>query len=199
MPRRIEPKPTVVTRPEPRHPPRPKVAGMPPLEPDFDGPEHRKFPRARMAVPFSLWIGDGEDRRFSAKLTSINISVSGALLESTFFLPQDTELRLSFKIEDEEEPVQARAQIIREERPDAQGRGRSAFALRFVEFYAQTEVTLAKLFLGEQLREFAEGYLGSKRARSLTNELDRVVDALAAWELKKVTTPEMAGGLRQGS
>jgi len=180
---------------EPR--PKAKAAGALTLEPDFDGPEHRKFPRARMAVPFSLWIGDGDDRRFSAKLNSINISVSGALLTSTFFLPQQTELRVSFQLAKDEEPVQARAQIIREERPDAQGRGRSAFALRFVEFFAQTEVTLAKLFLGEQLLAFAEGYLSSKRARSLTNELDRVVDSLAAWELQKVTRPDDTWGLRQ--
>jgi hypothetical protein len=184
-------------RTESKPKPKPKAAGNLPLEPDFDGPEHRKFPRARMNVPFSLWIGDGEDRRFSAKLKSINISVSGCLLESTFFLPQETELRLSFVLAEDEEPVQARAQIIREERPDSQGRGRSAFALRFVEFYGQTEVTLAKLFLGEQLRAFAEGYLSSKRARSLTNELDRVVDALAAWELQKVTMPDATWGLRQ--
>jgi hypothetical protein len=62
--------------------------------------------------------------------------------------------------------------------------------LRFLEFFRQTEVALARLFLGEQLRKFAEGYLGSPRARSLTSELDRVVDALAAWELMKVTSPD---------
>ena len=179
--------------------PKPGVAGALQLEPDSDGLEHRKFPRARMSVPFSLWIGDGADRRFSAKLNSINISVSGALVASTFFLPQETELRVSFQLSADEEPVQARAKIVREERPDAQGRGRSAFGLRFVEFYAQTEVTLAKLFLGEQLRAFSAGYLSSKRARSLTNELDRVIDALAAWELQKVTTPEATWGLRQES
>ena len=49
-------------------------------------------------------------------------------------------------------------------------------------------MTLARLFLGARLQAFAEGYLQSKRARSLTSELDRCVDALAAWELQKVTT-----------
>jgi len=111
------------------------------LDTQDDGPEHRAFPRAKLAVPFVLWIGEGETRRFSATLTSANVSVSGAFLKSSFFLPV-------------------------------------------------TEVALARLFLGEQLRKFAEGYLGSPRARSLTSELDRVVDALAAWELMKVTSPD---------
>jgi hypothetical protein len=154
------------------------------------GEEHRQFPRAKMGVRFALWIGEGDDRRFSASLQSVNLSVSGAFLESTFFLPLHTELRVSFALDEGEAAVEARAEIIREERPDARtGEGRSGIGLRFVEFFGQTEVTLAKLFLGEQLRGFAQSYLASKRARSLTVELDRVVDALAAWELQKVTAP----------
>lgn len=161
------------------------------FEPDnWTGEEHRQFPRAKMAVRFETWIGEGEDRSFQASFQSANVSVSGAFLESTFFLPLGTELRLSFQLEGTPEPVHARASIIREERPDPRtGEGRSGFGIKFVEFFSQTEVTLAKLFLGAKLRGFAELYMSSRRARSLTNELDRVVDALAAWELQKVTTP----------
>lgn len=159
------------------------------------GSEHRQFPRALMNVPFRLWMGEGEARTFSASLKSSNISVSGAFLESTFFLPIGSELQTSFELEAGEEPVLARAEIVRQESPDGQGRGRSGFALRFIEFFSQSEVTLAKLFLGDRLREFAEGYLASKRARSLNNEFDRCVDALAAWELKKVTSTSDAWDL----
>ena len=141
-----------------------------------------------MAVPFRLWIGEGDGRKFAASLSSSNISVSGAFLDSTFFLPIGSELHTSFELDPDEDPVLARSEIVRLERPDGQGKGRSGFAVRFVEFFQQSEVTLAKLFLGEKLRAFAEGYLASKRARSLDNEFDRCVDALAAWELKKVTT-----------
>lgn len=156
----------------------------------FEGEEHRQFPRAKMAVRFDAWMGEGEDRRFSASFTSANVSVSGAFLESTFFLPIGTELRVAFALEAGADPVQARASIIREERPDPRtGQGRSGFGIKFVEFFSQTEVTLAKLFLGAKLRAFAGAYMTSRRARSLNNELDRVVDALAAWELQKVTTP----------
>ena len=141
-----------------------------------------------MGVPFRLWIGEGDGQRFSASLKSANISVSGAFLESTFFLPIGAELHASFELDPEEDAVLARSEIVRIERPDGQGKGRSGFAVRFVEFFQQSEVTLAKLFLGEKLRDFAEGYLSSKRARALDNEFDRCVDALAAWELKKVTS-----------
>ncbi len=157
---------------------------------DDGAPEHRQFPRAKMAVRFDVWIGEPPALRFSAVLKSVNLSVSGAFLESTFFLPIGTELRVRFQLEEDGTPVDARAQIVREERPDPQsGQGRSGIGVRFIEFFGQTEVTLAKLFLGRQLRAFADEYLASKRARSLATEFDRVVDALAAWELLKVTTP----------
>lgn len=163
------------------------VRPPPPLDTDFGGDEHRKFPRAKLEVPFKLWVGDGDERSFECQLKSHNISVSGAFLDSTFFLRIGTELRAAFELDPEEDPVEARAIIVRQETPDRQGRGRSGFAIRFVEFFSQSEVTLAKLFLGQRLRAFADEYLSSKRARSLNNELDRCVDALAAWELQKVT------------
>lgn len=177
MDKKGAPKSSASTRPPP----------APVLERDADEQEHRHFPRARLAVRFELWVEQGGARRFSASLTSANVSVSGAFLESTFFLPLGTELRLSFSLEPGAEPVTVRAEIVREERGDEAGR--SGFGVRFVEFFGQTEVELAKLFLGARLHAFADEYLASKRARSLPNELERVVDALAAWELLKATTP----------
>ena len=158
------------------------------LDTQDDGPEHRAFPRAKLAVPFVLWIGEGESRRFSATLQSANVSVSGAFLRSSFFLPVGTEMLVRFQVEATGPAVEARVDVLRQE-TEADRTGRTGMGLRFLEFFRQTEVTLARLFLGEQLRKFAESYLASARARSLSSELDRVVDALAAWELSKVTSP----------
>lgn len=152
--------------------------------------EHRHFPRADFVTRVELWMDEpgGGERRFSATLQSVNVSVSGAFVESTFFLPVGTELNVRFALDEGAEPVHARAQIVREERGDGAD-GRTGFGIRFVEFTGQTEVSLARLFLGMRLRAFAEEYLQSRRARSLPNELERVVDVLAAWELLKATTP----------
>ncbi|MFZ5469856.1 MAG: PilZ domain-containing protein [Myxococcota bacterium] len=193
MPKRVEEKQKPMLEA-----PGPKQAPPPPsFERDsFGGEEHRNFPRAKIAVRFELRIGDEPDLRFQATLMSENLSVSGVFLNSSFYLPLGTEVRVSFTL-GEEEPVEARATIVREERLDRQGRGRSGFALRFTEFYSQTEVTLARLFLGQQLTQFAQTYLESKRAKSLRNEFDRVVDALAAWELMKVTSAGDLWGLQR--
>ena len=150
--------------------------------------EHRHFPRARLATNFELWIDEEGDRRFTATLRSVNVSVGGAFLESTFFLPMDTELRVRFSLEAGAAPVEARARIVREQRPRRED-DPTGFGIRFEEFYGQTEVSLARLFLDMRLRTFAEEYLRSNRARGLPNELERVVDALAAWELLKANNP----------
>ncbi|WP_164017274.1 PilZ domain-containing protein [Pyxidicoccus trucidator] len=150
--------------------------------------EHRQFPRAQLATRFEVWVeGEGSNRRFSASFTSINVSVSGAFLESTFYLPMGTVLGVRFSLEPGAAPVLARAEIVREERSEGPD-GRTGFGIRFIDFSGQTEVALARLFVGMRLRAFAEEYLKSQRARSLPNEVERVVDVLAAWELLKATT-----------
>ena len=155
---------------------------------DAEEVEHRRFPRARLATRFELWIDAAGERRFTASLRSVNVSVGGAFLESSFFLPLDTEFRVRFSLERHAAPVEARARIVREQRAprDEEPAG---FGIHFEEFYGQTEVSLARLFLDTRLRAFAEGYLRSQRARGLSNELERVVDALAAWELLKAHQP----------
>lgn len=184
------PRPGFPSRPAASPSPSPSRFFSPIIEPGGeDELEHRHFPRARLATNFEVWIDDGGgSRRFTATLRSANVSVGGAFLESTFFLPLDTELRVRFSLEPGAAPVEARALIVREQRPRRED-DPTGFGIRFEEFYGQTEVSLARLFLDMRLRTFAEEYLRSNRARGLPNELERVVDALAAWELLKANNP----------
>jgi hypothetical protein len=149
--------------------------------------EHRNFPRADIRTKCVISIrGHDDEATFSANLESANLSVSGVFLESTFFLPVGQELHVEFELPQEKALVRARGVIVREERADG-SRGRSGFAIRFLEFFDQTEVALAKVFLGVRLKNFSAEYLKSRRAKNLGSELDRLTDALAAWELLKIT------------
>ena len=155
-----------------------------------DGEEHRGFPRAKMRLRVGARVGPDKDPRFRASFFSENVSLSGAFLESTFFLPVGTELDVSFAIEGTQEEIAARAEVVRDERPSPSGAGRSGMGIRFLSFDEQSEVALARLFMGARLRAFAEAYLKSKRVKKLTSEVDRLIDALAAWELLRVRQPE---------
>lgn len=177
--------------------PRPGERGVgPTVAPIIDArvsnePEHRQFPRARLATRFELWREEGGRRTFAASFTSQNVSVSGAFLESTFFMPMGTELNARFILQEGGEPVLARAQIVREERSGPGGR--SGFGIRFVEFSGQTEVSLARLFLGVRLREFVEEYLRSRRARSLSSELSARWTCSPPGSCSRPPRPEIRG------
>jgi hypothetical protein len=156
----------------------------PELEQGPPTPEHRQFPRARLGARFEVTVGEDAAPTFRAGLDSENISVSGAFLHSTFFLPLGTRVRVRFTLPSGEE-ILAEAQVVREERLDRQGKGRSGMGLRFARFYGQSDVGLTRLFIGDRLAAFAEEYLRSPRAKSRQGEHERVVDALAAWELEQ--------------
>ena len=57
------------------------------LDTQDDGPEHRAFPRAKLAVPFTLWIGEG-DQEFPRRVAG-EAAGDGATLQV-----QDAELRV---------------------------------------------------------------------------------------------------------
>jgi len=154
------------------HPPDPSV-----------GVEHRGFPRSALELKVALRRGDSDDPSFAATLRSENVSMSGMFLRSTFFLPLGTTFDLSFKLPNEERPVLVRAELVRhQEEPE------SGIGLHFQEFFGQTEVALARLFLDQRVEAFTKRYLDSPRSKGLKSEAERMVDALVAWELDKVTT-----------
>jgi hypothetical protein len=156
------------------------------FETDRGEEEHRGFPRALLQIPVRIWVGDVNNQRFKATLVSFNLSVSGSFLQSSFFLPLNTEVHVAFEL-GATEKVHARAEVIRDERSEKANR--TGMAIRFLEFFDQSEVAMAKLFLGDLIRGFAGDYLNSARGKAAKNELDRVVDLLAAWELNRSNTP----------
>ena len=148
-----------------------------------DGIEHRGFPRRTLELRVQLRRGEADEPSFAATLPSDNVSMSGMFLRSTFFLPVGTTFELSFSLPGEERPVQVRAELTRH-----QGEPLSGIGVRFEEFHGQSEIAMARLFLDAKMQEFSGRYLGSARAKTLDSEHERLVDALAAWELEKVTS-----------
>jgi len=148
-----------------------------------DGIEHRGFPRRTLELRVKLRRGEADEPSFAATLPSDNVSMSGMFLHSTFFLPVGTTFELSFSLPSEERPVTVRAELVRHQSDPVPGLG-----VRFEEFHGQSEIAMARLFLDAKMQEFSGRYLSSARAKTLDSEHERLVDALAAWELEKVTS-----------
>jgi hypothetical protein len=146
------------------------------------GISRRKYPRAELKVRASLSLADDPTRTFEASLPTVNISVGGMFVESSFFLKTGTKLFVTLSLPPKGREVKVKAEVVRIE---TIATGESGFALRFTEYLEGSEVALATHFLSPVLREFITAYAKQHRFAASPEYISHTADVLAAWELKK--------------
>lgn len=142
----------------------------------------RQYPRAEIHVRAHLALADDPSRFFEASLPTLNLSVGGMFLESSFFLKIGTKLLVTLQLPQKGREVKVKAEVVRVE---STVEGSSGFALRFTEYLDGSQVTLATHFLSPVLREFLSAYAKEHRFQASAEYLAHTADVLAAWELKK--------------
>ncbi len=142
----------------------------------------RQYPRADISVRAKLSLADDPSHSFEATLPTLNLSVGGMFLESSFFLKMGTKLLITLELPDRGREVKVKGDVVRIE---TTGKGPSGFALRFTEYLDGSQVTLATHFLSPVLREFLVAYAKEHRFDASAQYLAHTADVLAAWELKK--------------
>lgn len=142
----------------------------------------RAYPRAEIHVSAKLSLADDPSRSFEASLSTVNLSVGGMFLESSFFLKLGTKLHVTLQLPQKGREVKVKAEVVRVESTVL---GASGFALRFTEYLDGSQVTLATHFLSPVLREFLSQYAKEHRFQASAEYLAHTADVLAAWELKK--------------
>ena len=142
----------------------------------------RQYPRAEIHVRAHLSLADDPSRYFEAALPTVNLSVGGMFLESSFFLKIGTKLLVTLQLPQKGREVKVKAEVVRVE---SNVLGASGFALRFTEYLDGSQVTLATHFLSPVLREFLAAYAKEHRFQASAEYLAHTADVLAAWELKK--------------
>jgi hypothetical protein len=153
----------------------------PPKVKEKSGAEHRKHPRAPVAVTAQLSLSSDPKKYFQATLPTSNISIGGMFLASTFFLKLGTKLEVTLTLA--ERDVHVKGEVVRVETSGSGGH--SGFALRFVEYLDGSEVVLATHFLSPILREFLGEYASEHGFKASSEYVTQSVDLLAAWELKR--------------
>lgn len=138
-----------------------------------------------------LSLADDPSRSFEASLPTVNISVGGLFLESSFFLKLGTKLLVHLSLPPKGREVMVKGDVVRVE---TSGDGPGGFALRFTEYLDGSEVALATHFLSPVLREFISSYAKQHRFDASPEYLAHTADVLAAWELKKA---ELGGDVWQ--
>lgn len=149
---------------------------------DVASDPRRAYPRAPIHVRAQLSIADDPSRFFEATLSTLNLSVGGMFLESSFFLKIGTKLHVTLQLPQKGREVKVKAEVVRVE---SNVHGASGFALRFTEYLDGSQVTLATHFLSPVLREFLSQYAKEHRFAASAEYLAHTADVLAAWELKK--------------
>jgi hypothetical protein len=147
-----------------------------------DPKSRRKYPRAGLNVKARLSLADDPTRFFEASLPTVNISVGGMFLESSFFLKPGTKLLVNLSLPPRGREVSVKGEVVRVETLQT---GESGFALRFTEYLDGSEVALATHFLSPVLREFITTYAKQHRFDASPEYIAHTADVLAAWELKK--------------
>lgn len=146
------------------------------------GDARRQYPRAEVHVRASLALADDPTRVFEASLPTVNLSVGGLFLESSFFLKTGTRLLVTLQLPKQGREVKVKGEVVRVE---TSGSGPSGFALRFTEYLDGSQVVLATHFLSPVLKEFLTQYAKEHRFDAGPEYLAHTADVLAAWELKK--------------
>lgn len=142
----------------------------------------RRYPRAALQVRAKLSLADDPRHVFEASLPTVNISVGGMFLESSFFLKMGTKLLVTLQLPPKGREVRVKGEVVRIE---TSADGGSGFALRFTEYLDGSEVALATHFLSPVLREFLTAYAKEHRFDASAAYIAHTADVLAAWELKK--------------
>jgi hypothetical protein len=153
----------------------------------------RRFPRADLRVKARLSLSRDPKRQFEATLPTADISVGGIFFESSFLLKLGMQLDVSLELPPSARPVRARGSVVRVETMQADGKGKTGFAIKFSEYLDNSEVVLANYFLAPVLREFIQGYAKKNRFRASAEYLAHSADLLSAWELKKAEDGGMRG------
>jgi hypothetical protein len=158
-----------------------KVA-LPPaewLQIEGAGDERRRFARARQNLRVRLHAGDEKKSTLEASLDTVDVSLSGLFLRSTFFLPEGVPVRVELETPwgDRTAVVLGHVARTRREGDDA------GFAVHFDRLDGESLKDLVCLFAGERVerfvREFVKGYRGDGGAALLW-------EGILAWELDRL-------------
>lgn len=162
----------------------------------------RSYPRDGVSTRVLLKLHtakDGKDNRrsFEATLPLKDLSISGAFVESTFFLKVGTLLSAQLALPSTAEPIQVDAEVVRVQQ-QANAQARPGFALRFVRYQGNSHVELATYFLTPVLRGFVVEHAKKSGLPTDLSYVAQTCQLLAAWELKKASLESDVWELARG-
>lgn len=146
--------------------------------------EQRQHARYDTSLPVRIFRRgeyDSDDVMFQASVGTIDISVGGVFLESTFFLKKGLKIELEIELPDMDRKVHMSGQVARIiDDPD---KGTTGFAIRFTEYHGEAEIYLRAFLTQGDMVAFVEQY-GKEILPKLPNrDRPKLVELIVRWEI----------------
>jgi len=140
--------------------------------------ERRLYPRVQKDLPIRLFAGRGKDPALECTLRSEDMSLSGIFLRSTFFIAEDTPVRIELTAP-WGQLASVRGIVARVVRSGSV----TGFGIRFTDLDADALTDLVCIFVGDHIQQFVADF--AKRQGSRV-DVNAISEALLAWELARL-------------
>lgn len=142
------------------------------------GDERRRFQRIPREMKVRLFAGGASKTHLECNLRSVDVSLSGLFLRSTFFLPEGTPVHLEINVSSEHtaEASGTVARVVRD--GDVTG-----FAIQFDGLGDAALRDLVRLFVGGRIEDFVQRFVRTYRGEG---GRDLLWEGLLSWELERL-------------
>lgn len=140
--------------------------------------ERRRYPRVQKDLPIRLFAGRGKDPALECTLRSEDMSLSGIFLRSTFFIAEDTPVRIELTAP-WGQLASVRGVVARVVRSGSV----TGFGIRFTDLDADALTDLVCIFVGDHIQQFVADFAKRHSARV---DVNAISEALLAWELARL-------------
>ena len=122
---------------------------------------------------------------FTAWVNSLNMSVGGVYLESTFFLKKGLAVELEFSLPKIEEPIRVSGVVVHvvQEKQVRPANTPSGFAIRFTKFHGDADVYLRAFLARGDLYHFVASFVAKALPKLKEEDLPKLVEMIVRWEI----------------
>jgi hypothetical protein len=142
------------------------------------GDERRRFQRVPKELKVRLFAGASQGGYLEARLESVDMSLSGIFLRSTFFLPEGTPVRVELDGA-WGQTAEAKGTVARVQR-DGDNTG---FGIHFEALDTETLRDLVGIFVGDRIERFVQTF-SRQRGKGVDQEV--LWEGILAWELERL-------------
>ena len=156
--------------------------------------EQRRHPRLPNSLPARIFRRAARDKKkldFRAHINTVDVSVGGVYLESTFFLKRDAAIEIEITLPGIKQVVHVAGTVVHviDEHLAAESHKQTGFAIRFDRFFAESEIILRAFLARGDLYGFVDRFAAKYLQRLPKESRKLLVEMIVRWEMLQEALP----------